>query len=65
MSQAVGKKQQSRLDATLAVVERAGDKIPHPFVLFLWLFAIIAIVSTVMQLRHVSVTVPGSNTRPR
>ena len=62
MSQAVGKKQQSRLDATLAVVERVGDKIPHPFVLFLWLFAIIAIVSTVMQLLHVSVTVPGSNT---
>ncbi|PWH06291.1 P-aminobenzoyl-glutamate transporter [Brachybacterium endophyticum] len=51
----------TRTDRLLNVVERAGNKLPEPFMLFLILFAITGIVSTAMALAGVQVTVPGSD----
>lgn len=50
----------SRMDAVLTGIERAGNRIPHPFVLFAYLLALVAVVSTALDLAGVSVTVPGS-----
>jgi aminobenzoyl-glutamate transport protein len=52
---------QTRTDRLLNVVERLGNKLPEPFMLFLILFAITGIVSTAMALAGVQVTVPGSD----
>ncbi len=49
----------SRLDGVLTAVERVGNRIPHPFVLFAWLLAIVAIASTALDLAGAQVTVPG------
>jgi aminobenzoyl-glutamate transport protein len=51
----------SRTDRLLNVVERVGNKLPEPFMLFLILFAITGIVSTAMALAGVRVSVPGSD----
>jgi aminobenzoyl-glutamate transport protein len=51
--------ERSRLDGVLTVIEAAGNRIPHPFVLFAYLLAIVAVVSTLLDLAGVSVTVPG------
>ena len=51
--------EQSRLDAALTVVERVGNRIPHPFVLFAYLLGIVAVVSTLLDLAGVTVSVPG------
>ncbi|GAA1485522.1 AbgT family transporter [Brachybacterium fresconis] len=48
-------------DKLLNGVERAGNKLPEPFMLFLILFAITGVVSTAMAWGNVSVTVPGSD----
>jgi len=48
------------MDAVLALIERAGNRIPHPFVLFVYLLAVVALASTVLALVGTSVTVPGS-----
>ncbi|MEE2048246.1 AbgT family transporter, partial [Nocardiopsis tropica] len=48
------------LARSLDGIERVGNKIPDPFVLFLILFAIIAVLSTVMSLSGATVEVPGS-----
>lgn len=45
----------------LAWVERVGNKIPHPFILFLWLIAIIAVLSLVLNLLNVSAVNPATN----
>ena len=50
----------TRLDRVLGTVERIGNKVPHPFVLFAYLLAIVAVVSTVLALVGVSVTIPGT-----
>ena len=47
-------------DRLLAGVERVGNRLPDPFVLFLLLFGIVAVASTAMAWANVSVTVPGS-----
>ncbi len=44
----------------LAWVERVGNKIPHPFILFLWLIVIVAILSLVLNLMNVSAINPTS-----
>lgn len=41
-------------------MSRVGEKLPSPFVLFLWLFAIVAVITTIMGLFHASVTNPVS-----
>jgi aminobenzoyl-glutamate transport protein len=42
----------------LAWVERVGNKIPHPFILFLWLIVIVAIISFILNKIGISVTNP-------
>nr|WP_276610774.1 AbgT family transporter [Kineococcus siccus] len=44
-------------------VERVGNRIPEPFVLFLGLFAVLAVASTAMAVAAVEVEVPGSGER--
>ena len=48
-------------DRILDGVERLGNKLPEPFMLFLILFAVTGIVSTAMAWAGVEVTVPGSD----
>lgn len=42
----------------LAWVERVGNKIPHPFILFLWLIVIIAVISFIANKTGLSVINP-------
>jgi len=49
-----------RVDRLLAGIERVGNKLPDPFVLFVVLFAVLGVASTVMALAGAAVTVPGS-----
>ncbi|MER2137796.1 MAG: AbgT family transporter [Arthrobacter sp.] len=55
----------SRTDRLLAGVERVGNKLPDPFILFLLLFGIVAVASTAMAWGNVTVTVPGSDEATR
>ncbi len=52
--------QLTRTDRVLNWVERVGNKLPEPFMLFLILFLITGVVSTVMELADVVVEVPGA-----
>ena len=47
-------------DRLLGGVERVGNKLPDPFLLFLILFTVVAVVSTAMAWAGVRVTVPGA-----
>ncbi|WP_104053222.1 MULTISPECIES: AbgT family transporter [unclassified Arthrobacter] len=47
-------------DRLLGGIERVGNKLPDPFMLFLILFLIVAVASTAMAWGHVAVTVPGA-----
>lgn len=49
-------------DKFLTGVERIGNKLPDPFMLFIILFGITAVVSTAMAWADVSVRIPGSDT---
>ncbi|MVA74587.1 AbgT family transporter [Auraticoccus sp. F435] len=51
----------TRTDRLLAGVERAGNKLPDPFILFLGLFLLVGLVSTLLQLAGTSVTIPGDD----
>lgn len=42
----------------LDLIERAGNKLPHPYILFLWLCLILAVVSMVCAMTGVSVINP-------
>ena len=55
----------SMTDRLLAGVERVGNRLPDPFILFLLLFGAVAIASTAMAWANVSVTVPGSDEATR
>ena len=55
----------SLTDRLLAGVERVGNRLPDPFILFLLLFGIVAVASTAMAWANVSVTVPGSDEATR
>lgn len=48
------------MDRVLNWVERMGNKLPEPFMLFLILFLITGVVSTLMELADVVVDVPGA-----
>ncbi|SDD33191.1 AbgT family transporter [Auraticoccus monumenti] len=50
----------TRTDRLLAGVERAGNKLPDPFILFLGLFLLVGIISTVLDLAGTEVTLPGA-----
>jgi aminobenzoyl-glutamate transport protein len=51
----------TRLDRVLNGIERAGNKLPEPFILFVYLTLAVAVVSTAMAAAGVSVTVPGED----
>ncbi|MCV9996436.1 AbgT family transporter [Paeniglutamicibacter sp. ZC-3] len=46
--------------ATLDRIERAGNKLPEPFALFLYLFLAVGLISTVVSWFNVSTTLPGA-----
>ncbi len=50
----------NRLFNALALVERVGNKLPHPFWLFWILSGTLAVASAVLAARSTSVTLPGS-----
>lgn len=52
-----------RLDRVMGGLERLGNRLPHPFYLFLSLFALLAAVSTALAWANAGVTVPGTNER--
>ncbi|GAA3104482.1 AbgT family transporter [Streptomyces rectiviolaceus] len=56
-----GPPQGSLLDKVLNGIERAGNKLPHPVLLFLGLFLIIGTVSTVLAATGTTVKVPGED----
>jgi aminobenzoyl-glutamate transport protein len=51
----------TRTDRLLAVVERVGNKLPDPFLLFLGLFLLVGVISTALELAGTSVTIPGTD----
>ncbi|WP_243793917.1 AbgT family transporter [Saccharopolyspora gloriosae] len=51
---------QTRLDRVLNLIERAGNKLPDPFLLFGLLFLVVVVVSTVVAAFGVSVRIPGA-----
>ncbi|GAA4020623.1 AbgT family transporter [Streptomyces sp. NBC_01352] len=50
-----------RVDRALSLIERVGNALPNPIVLFTALFVILAVVSTALALADVQVTVPGTD----
>ncbi|MGW5647809.1 AbgT family transporter [Saccharopolyspora sp. NPDC003752] len=50
-----------RLDRVLNLVERVGNKLPEPFILFGLLFLVVAVVSTVVAAFGVTVQIPGAD----
>ncbi|GAA1307488.1 AbgT family transporter [Pseudonocardia xinjiangensis] len=48
-----------RLDRLLGGIERVGNRLPEPFILFALLTLVVAVVSTVMAAFGVAVAVPG------
>ncbi|WGW10739.1 AbgT family transporter [Saxibacter everestensis] len=48
-------------DRMLNGIERIGNKLPDPFMLFLILFLVVAVVSTAMSWAGVTVRIPGSD----
>src|SRR5262245_42331282 len=51
----------TRLDRALGLLERVGNRIPHPFVLFAYLLVILAVASTLLDWAGASATVPGED----
>ncbi|MBE9375542.1 AbgT family transporter [Saccharopolyspora sp. HNM0983] len=61
MASHTGTVRTTRLDRVLNLVERIGNKLPEPFVLFALLFAVVAVVSTVVAAFGVVVHIPGDD----
>jgi aminobenzoyl-glutamate transport protein len=51
----------TRADRVLARVERVGNRLPDPFLLFLGLFLLVGAVSTALHATGTSVTLPGAD----
>ena len=51
----------SRLDRMLDSIERAGNKLPDPITLFLYLAVIVVLISWLCSALHVSVVNPANN----
>jgi aminobenzoyl-glutamate transport protein len=51
----------SRLDRTLDWIERTGNRLPEPFMLFVLLTLVVAVLSSAMEAFGVSVTIPGED----
>lgn len=43
-------------------VEKIGNKVPHPFLLFIWLIAVLMVATAVLSAFNVSVTNPSDGT---
>lgn len=52
--------ERTRSDRLLDGVERVGNKLPDPFILFLSLFLVVGVVSTAMAVTGAEVQVPGA-----
>ena len=50
-----------RLDRVLDWIERTGNRLPEPFMLFVLLTLIVAVLSSVMAAFGVTVTIPGES----
>lgn len=50
---------ETRLDRLLNWIERMGNRLPEPFILFVVLTVLVAVISTVMAAFGVTVTIPG------
>lgn len=50
-------------ESSVRSIEVVGNKLPHPLYLFIWLFAIIAVVSTVLHWTGAATVVPGDDER--
>lgn len=51
----------TRADRLLNGIERAGNKLPNPFMLFLYLFLVTALGSSILAWLDVSVQIPGAD----
>ncbi|MCA1281500.1 AbgT family transporter [Saccharopolyspora sp. 7B] len=60
MADTAASAKQTRLDRVLNLVERAGNRLPEPFLLFALLFVLVAVVSTAVAAFGVSVRIPGA-----
>lgn len=49
------------MDRLLGGIEYVGNKLPEPFTLFLWLFLITAVISTIMAWMGKEVQIPGED----
>ena len=49
------------MDRVLGGIEHVGNKLPEPFTLFLWLFLITAVISTIMAWMGKEVQIPGED----
>ncbi len=58
---ATEQKPTSRRDRFFATVDRVGNKVPHPFMLFLYLLIALAIVTAILAAFHESAQPPGSS----
>ncbi|MGH3342129.1 MAG: AbgT family transporter [Carbonactinosporaceae bacterium] len=47
------------LNRLLSGIERAGNRLPDPFMLFVYLFLLLIAVSTVLALMDITVRIPG------
>ncbi|MFD4501447.1 AbgT family transporter [Streptomyces sp. NPDC058457] len=64
-SESPDRRRPSGVDRVLALIERVGNALPNPILLFTALFLLLAVVSTALALGDVHVTVPGTtDTRP-
>ncbi|GAA2342506.1 AbgT family transporter [Saccharopolyspora halophila] len=52
---------QPRIDRLLNLIERVGNKLPEPFLLFGLLFLVVAVLSTAIAWFGVAVTIPGDD----
>lgn len=52
------------LSRLLGNIERVGNKLPDPFMLFVYLFAVFAILSTLVAALGVTVAIPGADELP-
>ena len=50
----------SGLDRVLDVVERVGNRLPDPFMLFVYIFGALVVISSVVAAFGASVRVPGT-----
>lgn len=55
-----GMAQKKKDGKVLDFIERVGNKLPHPYILFLWLCLILAVVSTVCSLAGINVVNPSN-----